>query len=117
MNKEELSRNVQLTDFDVKDLNSEPKLPYDDNTFDVITNCVSVDYLNKPLEVFQEMHRCAQQWCRLTNRRILSAYCAQSAAVDSAHQQSALVGDPTHLLNAIQTPLSALLLTAMVHHA
>jgi SAM-dependent methyltransferase len=32
-------------------------LPYEDNSFDVITNAVSVDYLTKPLEVFREMHR------------------------------------------------------------
>ncbi|GIL85525.1 hypothetical protein Vretimale_13351 [Volvox reticuliferus] len=57
MNEQELSRNVQLTEYAVKDLNVDAKLPYANNTFDVITNCVSVDYLNKPLEVFQEMHR------------------------------------------------------------
>ena len=36
---------------------TDPKLPYEDNSFDVITNAVSVDYLAKPLEVFREMHR------------------------------------------------------------
>lgn len=35
----------------VKDLNKEPVLPYPDASFDVITNCVSVDYLSQPLEV------------------------------------------------------------------
>jgi hypothetical protein len=34
----------------VRDLNTQPQLPYEDNSFDVITNAVSVDYLNKPLE-------------------------------------------------------------------
>ncbi|GMH43807.1 hypothetical protein BSKO_11741 [Bryopsis sp. KO-2023] len=58
MNQEELKRNSVLTDFDVRDLNSNPELPYEDNTFDVITNCVSVDYLTKPMEIFAEMHRC-----------------------------------------------------------
>ncbi|KAJ9507429.1 hypothetical protein QJQ45_006402 [Haematococcus lacustris] len=57
MNADELKRNPQLTDWLVADLNKEPKLPYPDNTFDVVTNVVSVDYLNKPLEVFREMHR------------------------------------------------------------
>ncbi|KAG2432378.1 hypothetical protein HYH02_012950 [Chlamydomonas schloesseri] len=57
MNESELARNVQLTDYKVKDLNVDPTLPYEDNSFDVITNCVSVDYLNKPLEIFREMHR------------------------------------------------------------
>ncbi len=36
---------------------ADPKLPYEDNSFDVITNAVSVDYLAKPMEVFKEMHR------------------------------------------------------------
>lgn len=57
MNKAELERNSVLTDFAVKDLNTDPVLPYEDNSFDVITNAVSVDYLNRPREVFKEMHR------------------------------------------------------------
>ena len=35
MNRDELQRNPVLMDFDVKDLNVDPKLPYDDNTYDV----------------------------------------------------------------------------------
>eukprot|EP00210_Caulerpa_lentillifera_P009374 g8936.t1 len=57
MNAQELARNSILTDFEVKDLNKDPTLPYEDNTFDVVTNTVSVDYLNKPLPLFKEMHR------------------------------------------------------------
>ena len=58
MNKEELAANTQLTEWSVQDLNKEPILSqYDDNSFDVICNVVSVDYLTRPREVFQEMHR------------------------------------------------------------
>ena len=57
MNEEELARNPVLTDFSVHDLNADPTLPYPDNTFDVVTNAVSVDYLNRPLEVFKEIQR------------------------------------------------------------
>eukprot|EP00878_Enallax_costatus_P002394 GHUV01002570.1.p1 GENE.GHUV01002570.1~~GHUV01002570.1.p1 ORF type:complete len:316 (+),score=33.46 GHUV01002570.1:158-1105(+) len=57
MNEEELSANKQVTEYVVHDLNLEPALPFPDNTFDIVTNAVSVDYLNKPLEVFQEIHR------------------------------------------------------------
>jgi ubiquinone/menaquinone biosynthesis C-methylase UbiE len=46
-----------LTEYVVQDLNTNPVLPFQDNTFDVITNVVSVDYLTKPLEVFREMNR------------------------------------------------------------
>lgn len=49
MSEAELERNPVLTDFSVRDLNKEPQLPYDSETFDVITNVVSVDYLNRPL--------------------------------------------------------------------
>ena len=51
MNKSELEENPVLTSFNVQDLNKNPKLPYDDGSFDFITNAVSVDYLAKPLEV------------------------------------------------------------------
>eukprot|EP00884_Botryococcus_braunii_P016808 jgi/Botrbrau1/3810/Bobra.0183s0042.2 len=57
MNEAELARNPILTDYVVKDLNVDPSLPYEDASFDVITNAVSVDYLVKPFEVFKEMHR------------------------------------------------------------
>ncbi|KAL6974697.1 hypothetical protein U1Q18_028877 [Sarracenia purpurea var. burkii] len=57
MNEEELKRNPVLTEFVVQDLNVDPKLPFEDNSFDVITNVVSVDYLTKPLDVFKEMRR------------------------------------------------------------
>jgi ubiquinone/menaquinone biosynthesis C-methylase UbiE len=59
MNEEELKTNKDCSEYVVHDLNLEPALPFPDNTFDIITNAVSVDYLNKPLEVFQEMHRYA----------------------------------------------------------
>eukprot|EP00879_Flechtneria_rotunda_P004309 GHRR01004559.1.p1 GENE.GHRR01004559.1~~GHRR01004559.1.p1 ORF type:complete len:304 (+),score=82.47 GHRR01004559.1:176-1087(+) len=57
MNEEELKANKQVTEHVVHDLNLEPALPFPDNSFDIITNAVSVDYLNKPMEVFQEIHR------------------------------------------------------------
>ena len=57
MNDYELSQNPQLSSYVVKDLNSEPVLPFDDESFDRVTCVVSVDYLNKPLEVFKEVGR------------------------------------------------------------
>ncbi|GMP59565.1 hypothetical protein CsSME_00022800 [Camellia sinensis var. sinensis] len=57
MNEEELKRNQVLTEYVVQDLNVNPKLPFEDNSFDVITNVVSVDYLTKPIDVFKEMCR------------------------------------------------------------
>ncbi|OIW09209.1 hypothetical protein TanjilG_11347 [Lupinus angustifolius] len=57
LNEEELKRNPVLTEFVVQDLNVNPTLPFEDNSFDIITNVVSVDYLKKPLDVFKEMRR------------------------------------------------------------
>ncbi|KAB1209310.1 hypothetical protein CJ030_MR6G009327 [Morella rubra] len=57
MNEEELKRNPVLTEYAVQDLNVKPKLPFEDDSFDIITNVVSVDYLTKPLDVFKEMRR------------------------------------------------------------
>jgi ubiquinone/menaquinone biosynthesis C-methylase UbiE len=57
MNEEELKANKQASEYVVHDLNLEPDLPFPDNSFDVITNAVSVDYLNKPLEVGAECLR------------------------------------------------------------
>ncbi|KAF8034093.1 hypothetical protein BT93_C0391 [Corymbia citriodora subsp. variegata] len=57
MNEEELKRNSVLTEYLVQDLNGNPELPFEDNSFDIITNVVSVDYLTKPLDVFKEMSR------------------------------------------------------------
>jgi len=58
MNAIELLCNDQLTGgFKVVDLNQKPELPFEDNSFDVITCCVSFDYLIKPVEVLKECRR------------------------------------------------------------
>jgi SAM-dependent methyltransferase len=57
MNDYELSQNKQLSSYVVKDLNDEPVLPFDDASFDKVTCVVSIDYLNKPLQVVKEIGR------------------------------------------------------------
>eukprot|EP00746_Dinoflagellata_sp_MGD_P056896 gnl/MRDRNA2_/MRDRNA2_245526_c0_seq1.p1 gnl/MRDRNA2_/MRDRNA2_245526_c0~~gnl/MRDRNA2_/MRDRNA2_245526_c0_seq1.p1 ORF type:complete len:280 (-),score=27.56 gnl/MRDRNA2_/MRDRNA2_245526_c0_seq1:2-808(-) len=57
MNEEELQANKQATEYVVVDLNKDPRLPFESNSFDFVTNVVSVDYLARPREVFTEMHR------------------------------------------------------------
>eukprot|EP00316_Scyphosphaera_apsteinii_P005633 CAMPEP_0119326048 /NCGR_PEP_ID=MMETSP1333-20130426/67323_1 /TAXON_ID=418940 /ORGANISM="Scyphosphaera apsteinii, Strain RCC1455" /LENGTH=258 /DNA_ID=CAMNT_0007334229 /DNA_START=117 /DNA_END=893 /DNA_ORIENTATION=- len=57
MNALELQANNQLSDFTPHNLNIDPKLPYDDAQFDVVTCVVSVDYLNQPLKIFSEVRR------------------------------------------------------------
>eukprot|EP00579_Thalassiosira_antarctica_P004525 CAMPEP_0201888172 /NCGR_PEP_ID=MMETSP0902-20130614/26884_1 /ASSEMBLY_ACC=CAM_ASM_000551 /TAXON_ID=420261 /ORGANISM="Thalassiosira antarctica, Strain CCMP982" /LENGTH=329 /DNA_ID=CAMNT_0048418345 /DNA_START=12 /DNA_END=1001 /DNA_ORIENTATION=+ len=57
MNALELIANDQLTDYEARNLNVNPTLPYDDNTFDVVTCVVSIDYLIHPIEVLKEVRR------------------------------------------------------------
>ena len=59
MNSFELGENEQLTERTVHNLNKDGalRLPFDDGSFDVITNVVSVDYITRPLQLFEEMHR------------------------------------------------------------
>jgi len=57
MNRYELSQNQQLDEYVVKDLNVDASLPFADNSFDIVTCIVSVDYLIKPLEIFKEINR------------------------------------------------------------
>ena len=55
MNSLELIANDQLTDYEARNLNVNPTLPYDDNTFDAVTCVVSIDYLIHPIEVLKEV--------------------------------------------------------------
>jgi len=57
MNGLELKVNDQLTDYTTRDLNVNPTLAYDDETFDVVTCVVSIDYLIQPIQVLKEVHR------------------------------------------------------------
>lgn len=58
MNATELESNTQMSSWVQQDLNEDQQLPFDDDCFDSVVCCVSVDYLVRPLEVFDEVHRC-----------------------------------------------------------
>jgi SAM-dependent methyltransferase len=57
MNQEELAANSRLSHWFVQDLNIEPALPLDDAMFDGACLCVSVQYLQQPVDVFGEVRR------------------------------------------------------------
>ena len=68
MNAAELDANPRLTTRVVRDLNAPPSpedspseparlLPFDDGSFDAVTNVVSVDYMKRPLALFRDMSR------------------------------------------------------------
>jgi SAM-dependent methyltransferase len=57
MNAAELAANRALTRWFVQDLNADPVLPLQDASFDGACLCVSVQYLQRPVEVFREVAR------------------------------------------------------------
>jgi len=57
LNEHELKENKVLTERVIHDLNKEPVLAFPANTFDVILNTVSVDYMTNPAEIFREVGR------------------------------------------------------------
>ena len=57
MNAAELAANPRLTRWFVQDLNARPALPLDAASFDGACLCVSVQYLQRPVDVFREAAR------------------------------------------------------------
>ena len=57
LNRRELEDNRALDERIFHDLNAEPRLPFADASFDVVLNVVSVDYLTRPFEIFEEVRR------------------------------------------------------------
>ena len=57
LNAVELDANPVAAERVVQDLNAVPVLPFADGTFDAVVNCVSVDYLVRPVEVLAEVAR------------------------------------------------------------
>ncbi len=57
LNESELKKNPRLTEHVIRDLNEEPKLPFEANTFDAVVNTVSVEYLTDPVAIFREVQR------------------------------------------------------------
>ena len=90
MNADELRRNAQADQWIVHDLNADPALPFPDATFDAATCCVSVDYLVRPLEVFDEVARVLRPGapfvCAFSNRCFATkAIRGWLASSDEAH--------------------------------
>ena len=57
MNTEELGANPALDAWFVQDLNRDPRLPLEDASQDAVLVCAGVQYLQRPIEVFAEVHR------------------------------------------------------------
>jgi SAM-dependent methyltransferase len=57
MNEFELDANSAAIDRVVHDLNDDNRMPFDDDSFDDVVCCVSVDYLVRPIDVFRDVAR------------------------------------------------------------
>ena len=72
MNADELAANPQARSWIVHDLNADPALPFEADSFDHATCCVSVDYLTQPVDVFREVARVVRAGgrfvCTFSNR-------------------------------------------------
>ena len=61
MNAAELAANPRLGHWFVQDLNADPSLPLEGGTLDAACLCVSVQYLQRPVEMFREVARVLRQ--------------------------------------------------------
>ena len=72
MNAEELDANPHAASTVIHDLNADPHLPFDTDSFDAAVCCVSVDYLIRPVEVFADVARLVRPTgvfvCTFSNR-------------------------------------------------
>ena len=57
LNAAEMQANPDLDEFVIHNVNEEPVLPFDDQSFDAVVITVSVQYLKRPVETFQQVNR------------------------------------------------------------
>ena len=57
LNAEEMADNPQLARYVVHDINRDPRLPFEDATFDGAMCAVSIQYVTQPVRLLREVHR------------------------------------------------------------
>ena len=57
LNAIEMENNPSLDEFFVQNINVDPTLPFEANYFDAVVIVVSIQYVSKPIELFQEIAR------------------------------------------------------------
>ncbi len=57
LNRNELERNKDLTEWVLHDINHEFHLPFQSEYFDIVLNTVSIDYITRPIDLFREVGR------------------------------------------------------------
>ncbi len=57
LNQEEMADNPDLDEIVVHNVNKDPALPFDDDTFDAVVITVSAQYLTQPVATFNDVNR------------------------------------------------------------
>ncbi len=57
LSADEMADNADLDAYVVHDVNADPRLPFEDQTFDAAVITVSIQYLTRPIAVFREVNR------------------------------------------------------------
>jgi SAM-dependent methyltransferase len=57
LNAAEMADNPDLDDYVVHDLNADPHLPFESDTFDAVVVTVSIQYMTRPVDVFRDVNR------------------------------------------------------------
>lgn len=57
MNDVEMSENPQLDEWVIHNLNADPTMPFDNDSFDAAVVTVSIQYMARPLEIFKDVNR------------------------------------------------------------
>ena len=129
MNTEELARNPALHEWVVQDLNQNPTLPWPEASFDAVLIAVSVQYLQRPLEIFAEIARVLEPggicivsfsnrcfptkavalWQALNDHdhiQLVGAYFHHSSAFEPAqwHERKHPTADPLYIVQARTPP-------------
>ena len=119
LNEVELAANPMATARVVQDLNADARLPFADASFDAVLNCVSVDYLVRPVEVLAEVARVLRPGglsvCTFSNR------CFPTKAVRGwlsvpEEQRPGIVADYHRLAGGFEEPVVEQRLTATWRH-
>ncbi len=119
LNEVELGANPVATAQVVQDLNTDPRLPFAHASFDAVLNCVSVDYLVRPVAVLAEVARVLRPGglsvCTFSNR------CFPTKAVRGwlsvpEEQRPGIVADYHRLAGGFSEPVAQQRLSATWRH-
>jgi SAM-dependent methyltransferase len=127
MNAQELAANTQLTEWCVHNLNENPRLPFEEGSFDRVLIVVSIQYLIRPVEVLQSVLRAlkpggaiaiamshrlfptkaiaAFQGMERDDKMKLVGYCLKQAGFSEIafHDRSPLGADPMWIMTACKS--------------